>query len=218
MSHTLCAVHPGPHMGRPHPGPHMGRPHPGPHMGRPHPGPHMGRLHPGPHMGRPHPGPHMGRPHPHVTILQSTSCLSIEALFMHRLLSGWVGHVIRMFETHPSLQIPLWRTNQWASTYWWSKVKVKDHLEVVLRSCNIPCASLEDVSADTTTWRSTCHATGGPHAISEWSTQKLHGQQPVKNSQFHGQLQQECKPPPTSTWRWDTLSYLWEEVCFGIWT
>ena len=93
---------------------------------------------------------------PHVLILQTTKSSSIESLIIKRQLR-WVGHVIRMPENRLPKQLLFGELTEGHRSVGGQKKRFKDHLNALLKKCNIPSAELEIRASDRIGWRSSCH-------------------------------------------------------------
>ena len=92
---------------------------------------------------------------PHVTILQTAKSSSIESLIIRRQLR-WVGHVIRMPENRLPKQLLFGELSEGHRSVGGQKKRFKDHLNALLKKCNIPSAELEERASDRIGWRSSC--------------------------------------------------------------
>ena len=90
---------------------------------------------------------------PHVTILQTAKSSSIESLIVKRQLR-WVGHVIRMPENRLPKQLLFEELSEGHRSVGGQKKRFKDHLNALLKKCNIPSAELEERASDRIGWRS----------------------------------------------------------------
>ena len=92
---------------------------------------------------------------PHVTILQTAKSSSIESLIIKRQMC-WVGHVIRMPENRLSKQLLFGELSEGQRSVGGQKKRFKDHLNALLKKCNIPSAELEERASDRIGWSSSC--------------------------------------------------------------
>ena len=68
----------------------------------------------------------------------------------------WVGHVIRMPENRLPKQLLFGELSEGYRSVGGQKKRYKDHLNVLLKKCNIPPAELEVRASDRIGWRSSC--------------------------------------------------------------
>ena len=119
---------------------------------------------------------------PHVTILQNTNCCSIESMVIKRQLR-WVGHVIRMPENRLPKQLFYGELSQGHRSVGGQKKRYKDHLNAVLKRCNIPAAELETKASDRVGWRSSCY-----RAVQQFELERTEAREEARQRRHEHQL------------------------------
>ena len=119
---------------------------------------------------------------PHVTILQSAKSCSIESLIMKRQLR-WIGHIIRMPENRLPKQLLFGELSQGNRTVGGQKKRFKDHLNALLKKCNIPSAELEVRASDRIGWRSSCR-----QAVQHFETERTQAREEARQCRHEREL------------------------------
>ena len=91
----------------------------------------------------------------HSEIRSRAGIPSIESMLLHHQLR-WLGHVIRIPHNRLPHCVLNGKLQQGRRSVGGQNKRFKDHIKLILKSCNIPFSRLETLASEIATWRSTC--------------------------------------------------------------